>query len=365
MTSLALEDPHRDSLPQPSGPARILVVDDEDTIRLVLAKYLRTRGFEVDTADSGGAALEALAGATFDLMLCDVRMPGISGVELVPRALAVDPDLGIVMLSAVNDAPTATEVMAQGVLDYLNKPIELKVLLDAVNRALRKRTLLKERGLIEDAVRDEVAQRTRELELEKARLADLTVSVLESLVTAMEAKDVYQRGHSARVGELAASVADYMGLAPDVVEDIRIAGRVHDVGNIGVREEVLNTPGPLSPSEFLHVQDHVRLGVEILSPLRHIERAVLFVGDHHEHWDGTGYPMGKAGEDISIGGRIITAADVFDAVTSRRAYRDPITLDEAVDFLSRHTGTLLDVRVFEALRAVVRRRKSVVITETV
>ena len=118
MTSLAVEQGYMTS-PRPSDVTRVLVVDDEDTIRLVLAKYLRTRGFEVATAESGDSALETLAGSRFDIMLCDVRMPGLSGVEIVPLALEADPDLGIVMLSAVNDAPTATEAMAQGVLDYL------------------------------------------------------------------------------------------------------------------------------------------------------------------------------------------------------------------------------------------------------
>lgn len=345
--------------------ARILVVDDEATIRLVLAKYLRTRGFDVATAESGDEALETLAGSKFDLMLCDVRMPGLSGVEIVPAALETDPDLGIVMLSAVNDAPTATEAMAQGVLDYLTKPIELQALHAAVTRALHRRALLKEQRRVERAIREEVSDRTKELELEKAHLRDLTVSMVETLVTAMEAKDVFQRGHSARVGELAASIADYMGLAPDVVEDVRIAGRLHDIGNIGVREEVRNKSGSLSDEEFAHVREHVRIGVEILSPLRHIERAVVFVGDHHEHWDGSGYPEMKSGENISVGGRILAAADAFDALTSRRAYRESVTWPDAVEELRRDAGTHIDPRVYEALRAIVSRRKTLVFVDSI
>ena len=346
-------------------PTRILVVDDEDTIRLVLAKYLRTRGFDVATAESGDAALETLAGARFDLMLCDVRMPGLSGVEIVPAALETDPELGIVMLSAVNDAPTATEAMSQGVLDYLTKPIELQHLYDAVQRALHKRTLLREQRRVERAIRDEVADRTRELEQEKAHLRDLTVTVVETLVTAMEARDVFQRGRSARVAELAASIAEYLGLAPDVVEDVRLAGRLHDVGNIGIRDDVLSKPGALNPEEYAHVRDHVRIGVEILTPLRHIERAIVFIGDHHEHWDGSGYPHARAGESISIGGRILAAADAFDAITSRRPYREAKPLEEAVEDLRKQTGTLLDPRVYEALRVVVKRRQSLVFIDAI
>ncbi len=364
MTSLAVD--HSSMLSsRADAPIRVLVVDDEDTIRLVLAKYLRTRGFEVATAESGDAALETLAGARFDLMLCDVRMPGLSGVEIVPTALETDPDLGIVMLSAVNDAPTATEAMSQGVLDYLTKPIELQHLYDAVLRALHKRTLLREQRRVERAIRDEVADRTRELEQEKAHLRDLTVTVVETLVTAMEARDVFQRGRSARVAELAASIAEYLGLAPDVVEDVRLAGRLHDVGNIGIRDDVLSKPGALNPEEYAHVRDHVRLGVEILSPLRHIERAIAFIGDHHERWDGTGYPHARAGESVSIGGRILAAADAYDAITSRRPYREPKSPEEAVEDLRNQVGTRLDPRVFEALRVVVKRRKSLIFIDAI
>lgn len=330
---------------------------------MVLAKYLRTRGFEVSTAESGDGALEALAGAKFDLMLCDVRMPGLSGVELVPAALETDPDLGIVMLSAVNDAPTATEAMAQGVLDYLTKPIELQHLFEAVQRALHKRMLVREQRRVDSIIREEVAERTKELEQEKSYLRDLTVDVVEMLVNAMEAKDVYQRGHSARVGQLAASIAEYMELSPEVVEDVRMAGRLHDIGNIGIREGVLNKPGALDPDEIAHVRDHVRIGVDILMPLRHIERAVIFVGDHHEHWDGSGYPHTRSGDHISIGGRILAAADAFDSLISQRAFRDPVTADEALDRLRKHVGTQFDPGVYEALRSVVRKIKTLVFVD--
>jgi putative two-component system response regulator len=360
MTHSALDEHPPVSTSLPATKTRILVVDDEDTIRLVLAKYLRTRGFDVTTAESGGAALEALAESKFDLMLCDVRMPGLSGVELVPAALEAAPGLGIVMLSAVNDAPTATEAMAHGVLDYLTKPIELQHLYEAVQRALHKRMLVSEQGRFERAIREEVEERTKELEREKAHLRDVTVNVIETLVNAMEAKDVYQRGRSARVGESAASIAEYLELAPDVVEDVRIAGRVHDVGNIGIRSDVLNKAAPLNPDEIAHMRDHVRIGVDILTPLRHIERAVVFVGDHHEHWNGAGYPNGRAGEQISIGGRILAVADAFDALISRRAYRDPVPAEQALELLSGQVGVQFDANVFQALRAVVKKRKTLV-----
>jgi DNA-binding response OmpR family regulator len=177
------------------GAPRMLVVDDEETIRLALAKYLRSRGYHVSTAESGIEALAALSQGGYQLMLCDVRMPGMSGVELVRQATAKDSDLAVMMLTAVNDAPTATEALANGAMDYLMKPIELPDLLAACERALHKRATRIEQRRVERLIRYEVASRTSELEQEKERLRDLIVSIAETLINAMEAKDIYLRGH--------------------------------------------------------------------------------------------------------------------------------------------------------------------------
>jgi cyclic di-GMP phosphodiesterase len=337
---------------------RVLVVDDEESIRRAIGKFLRSRGFEVVTADSGMEALEQLAQQSFVLMLCDVRMPGLTGIEVVPRALQLDGLLAIMMLTAVNDAPTATEAMSHGAMDYLMKPVELADLEQAIERALHKRALMIEQRRVERMIREEVVQRTEELEREKDALRNLTVRIAETLINAMEVKDVYLRGHSQRVAELAASVAEELNLSPDQVEQIRIAGRLHDVGKIGTREAILNKPGKLTPEEFAHVKEHVRIGMEILAPLHHLGDALVFVHDHHEHVDGSGYPRGLKGADISIGGRVLAAADAFDALTSKRAYREPMEPNQTIEFLREHVGRLLDPEVFKALETVVGRRQT-------
>jgi len=344
---------------------RMLVVDDDETIRRALAKFLASRGFEVQTAESGSVALQHLERARFVLMLCDVRMPGMTGVEVVPKALEIDPDLAIMMLTAVNDAPTATEALSSGAYDYLMKPIELVDLEEAVTRALHKRDLAIERRKVERLIREEVALRTAELEREKAALRGLTVNIVETLINAMEAKDMYLRGHSQRVAALGASIADQLGLDPDVVENVRLAGRIHDVGKIGIRETILNKPGKLTSEEFEHIKDHVRIGMEILAPLKHIGEALRYVHDHHEHHDGGGYPRGLSDENISIGGKILAAADAFDALTSKRAYRDPLTQQATLDLLEAHVGRLLDPRVFAALQTVVGRGTSLVFLDEI
>lgn len=335
---------------------KVLVVDDEETIRLALKKFLRSRGYEVDVASSGSAALEQLAKGGYILMLCDVRMPGMTGVELVPLALEREPDLAIIMLTAVNDAGTATEVLSSGATDYLMKPVELADLQQAVDRALAKRAAAMEQRRLELLIREEVALRTAELEKEKESLRRLTVSIAETLINAMEAKDVYLRGHSQRVAELAGLIACEMGLDEAMCEDIRLAGRLHDVGKIGIREAVLNKPEALTADEFEHIKDHVRIGVEILAPLFHIENALQYLRDHHEQWNGSGYPAGLREDEISLGGRILSAADTFDALTSKRAYRDPLHPFDALEQLKGDCGKLLDARVFDALDVVIRRR---------
>jgi response regulator RpfG family c-di-GMP phosphodiesterase len=338
---------------------RILIVDDEETIRLALRKFLRSRGYEVEIAGSGDQALQVLDASSFSLMLCDVRMPGMSGVQVVPAARARDQDLAIIMLTAVNDAATATEVLSAGATDYLMKPVELADLQQAVDRALQKRTELIEKRRVDKLIREEVALRTAELEREKESLRLMSVSIAETLINAMEAKDLYLRGHSQRVAELAGHLAEELGLEEGVCEDLRVAGRLHDVGKIGIREAILNKPGSLTAEEFQHVKQHVRIGLEILEPLFHIRQPLKYIEHHHEHWNGAGYPLGLAGETIPFGARILCVADTFDALTSKRAYREPLEPMAALEHLRVDVGKQFDPCVYDALVRVITRRMKI------
>jgi HD-GYP domain-containing protein (c-di-GMP phosphodiesterase class II) len=235
-----------------------------------------------------------------------------------------------------------------------------------VAKALHKRRLAIEQRNVERLIRQEVDTRTAELEQEKRALRTLTVGMVQTLVNAMEAKDPFLRGHSQRVADLAASIAEELALDPDTVEHVRVAGHVHDVGKIGLRESVLNKVEPMTADEFEHIKDHVRIGMEILAPLTHIGVALDYVQDHHEHFDGGGYPRRLKGEAISIGGRILAAADAYDALTSSRAYRAPMTSADTVEYLGRdHVGTLLDPRVFAAMRTVVQRHRKLAFIDDV
>ena len=337
---------------------RVLVVDDEDSIRNAIGKFLRARGYDVEVAESGTAALELLQRERFDALLCDVRMPGMSGTEVVPRAMELRPELAVLMLTAVNDAPTATEVLAHGAMDYLMKPVELDDLAKAVERALRKRDLEIQQRNVERMIREEVALRTEELRREQALLAEISISIVRALVNAQEAKDPFLRGHSQRVAAMSASIASAMGLPDDAVEDLRLSGQLHDIGKIGIPEALLHKAGPLTEEEYARVKEHVRIGMEILTPLTPLARVLPAIQDHHERWDGTGYPRQLSGEQISLGGRILAAVDAFDALTSRRAYREPLTPHETMDVLVGASGAHLDPGIVEVLRRTVLGRTS-------
>jgi response regulator RpfG family c-di-GMP phosphodiesterase len=338
----------------------VLIMDDEESVRSSLGQLLSSRGLGCQGVSTGEEALELLHHSGFAVLLCDVQMPGTPVTDLVRGALEIDPDLAIVMLSGLNDAATAAEALSSGALDYLVKPIGPADLYRAVDRALRKRELLTLQRSAARLIREEVALHAAELEQERSTLRSMTVSVAETLINAMEAKDVYLRGHSQRVTELAVSIAAELRLDEDTIEAVRLAGRLHDVGMIGIRESVLHKPNSLDSAEFEHVKDHIRIGMEILAPLKHLGAALNYIRDHHERWDGSGYPRGLQTDAISIGGRILAAADAYDSLTSKRAYRESMEPIRTMEYLSDSAGVSLDPEIYHAMRTVILRRKSLV-----
>jgi putative nucleotidyltransferase with HDIG domain len=344
-----------------SGLVSVLVVDDEEPIRNALKRYLTKQQFEVFAAASGEEALVQLRQhEDIALMLCDIRMAGMSGVDIVPKALEISPDLAILMLTAVNDATTAALCMQRGAMDYLTKPIELMELGRTIQRALKRRESLIGRRQLDQHIKEEVAKRTAEFQRERARLERVSVATLEVLINALEAKDPYLRGHSARVADLSATIAVQLGLPDDEIDQVRLAGRLHDIGKIGTREDVMNKQGPLTPEEYEHIKQHVVIGSQILAPLDHLGPVIDTVRSHHERWDGTGYPDGRRGEEIPLLGRIVGAAEVWDALSTSRPYQEKLNAEQALQRLGELVGTVLDPKVFAAMAEVVNRRRSLV-----
>ena len=339
---------------------KILVVDDEAPIRNALSRLLSKRGWRVEDAASGTEALEKIPSFEPALMLLDIRMPGMMGMDVVSEALSLDPNLGILMLTAVSDATSAAICMQRGAIDYLTKPIELPNLESALKRALKRRDASVVNLEASQRLKEEVDRRTQELEIEQAKLRELSVATLEALVNALEAKSTFLAGHSARVAAFSATVASEMNLSDDDVEFIRVAGRLHDLGMIGIRDDVLNKEGKLTDEEYEHVKEHVTIGAEILAPLPHLGDVSAFVRSHHEQWNGSGYPDGLAGEEIPLGGRIICASEIFDALTTSRPYHDKLSPDKAVELMDTLERKVLDPRVMKAMTHCVIQRKSLV-----
>ncbi len=344
----------------PAGPLReldrvrsaVLVVDDDEAIRHALSRFLIQERLEVHTAATAAEALDAIAAHQVGCVVLDIRLPDGQGTDLIPRLLQRSPATAIVMLTAVADAATAARCLELGAMDYLVKPVDLQDVLGAVRRALRRREATDESRQINQWLTEEVARRTAELHEERELLRRHTIATLETLVNALEAKDRHLRGHSARVADLAGRVAEAYGLDPDGAAAVRMAGRLHDIGKIGVPDAILNKEGALSNEEFDHIRAHPAIGAQILAPLSHLGEVIAFVRGHHERWDGTGYPDGLAGEAIPVGARILAAVEVFDALTTSRPYQARVTPVEAVRRMNDLAGTVVEPAVVRALARV-------------
>jgi putative two-component system response regulator len=343
-----------------NGPVTLLVVDDEESIRNAVRKFLVLQGYEVATAGTGEEALDLLHRQKITGMLLDVNLPGVSGIDLVPQIMELEPNIALLMLTAVNDATSAALCMQRGALDYLIKPIDLTHLGRAIHHALQRRKSLLEGQQLHRLLKEEVALRVAERRLEQANQERISIATLEALVNALEAKDPYLRGHSARVADLSAMVAAELECTDELVEAVRTGGRLHDIGKIGIREDILNKQGPLTDHEYEHVKQHVLVGSQILAPLVHLRDVIAFVRSHHERWDGFGYPDRLAGDAIPLGARIIGAVEIFDALTTARPYQEKMPPEVAVERMRDLIGTVLDSVVHRALATVVARRQALV-----
>lgn len=344
-------------------PARLLVVDDEPKARAAVETHLTQRGYEVLITSSAEEALAILARQKIACMIAEARVFGTAGGELLSRSLSRDPHLAVIVLSSLPDVSDAVRYLQYGAMDYLPKPLDLSHVEAAVQRAIRRRTeLVRERGASR-LLKEEVVRLGAELARERTNVEDLTVATLEALVCVVEARDPWFAGHSLRVAQMAASIGAEIGRTDEEVELVRKAGLLHDIGMISVPEDLLAREGALTPAELEQVKRHAAVGSQILAPLPHLTRVSAFVRSHHEQWDGQGYPDGLAGDAIPWGARLIGAAEIYDAFTTARPYREQLTPELAVERMRALTGTVLAPEVHRALSAVVERGGALVFVD--
>ncbi len=338
----------------PATAARVLVVEDDASVRSALARYLGVSGYEVFEAGDGAEALEALKRHRVWAMVCDIRMPKMPGTELLPRAIAEDPDLAILMLTAVGGAESAIECLKLGAADYLIKPVNLDELGHALQYALRKRQLEIDRRELEEWLAREVATKTRQLEEQSRQVELLAISVLTALVDAIEPREPGHRNHSVRVANVSAHVAAGLGLTGPDVEVVRLGARLHDLGRVALKDEDLRRAGGASaPPELVGAADAPALAATILEPLVQFRAVREVVRLQHERWDGKGYPDGLRGEAIPVGARIVAAVVLYDQLTEGATAGQSLRPAQAMENLKGLSGTLLDPAIVTALQRVV------------
>lgn len=329
---------------EPTGRASCLIVDDEAPLRQVLLHLMRGDGFACAEAGNGREALDYLASHPVTLVISDLRMPQMDGIELLREIRARHPDVAVVLITAVADVEVAVKCLAIGAMDYLTKPFHLEEVRARVAQALERRRLVMENRDYQERLEDRVQAQARKLEA-------LFHTGIQSLAEALEVKDPYTRGHSIRVSHYASVIARTLQLDDEMIYQVELGGHVHDLGKIGVREEVLNKRGRLTPEEYEHIMIHPVVGWRILAPLLgDVPIALNVVRSHHERLDGTGIPDKLRGRAIPLEARIAAAADAIDAMTSGRPYRAAeMTLAGAVTELQRNAGTQFDHDVVEAV----------------
>ena len=333
--------------------ARILIADDEPEIRHVLSDLLSPL-YECSPVGSAEEALELLRSNSYDLVISDIMMGGMSGLQLIPRVRELSPDTVVVMISGVQTVESAIEALRAGAFDYVMKPFDLHHVEAAVSRALEHHFLRVEKRRYETYLEEMVAQRTQELDGALRSLGDAYRTTLKALTAALEARDSETHGHSERVVNFSLRLGHGLGLDAEQTRSLEFGSLLHDIGKIGVPDAILRKPAKLTEEEWVRMREHPLHGQKILHGIEFLEGAARVVGQHHERWDGSGYPLGLRGDEIDLNARIFAVADAFDAITSDRVYRAGRSYDEALAELDEHSGRQFDPRVVEAFRQVPR-----------
>ena len=319
---------------------KILIVDDEQTIRRLLKQILSNKGYHCQEAGNAEEALEKLRNNAISLVLLDIKMPGKSGIELLPEIKTGYPDTAVIMATAVTEISVAIQCLKHGADDYIFKPFNLDEVSLVVQRALEKRHLHLEIREYQQYLEEKVKEQTGEIRR-------LFLGAIEALVFALEAKDRYTGGHSRRVTSMALALGEELVLSPDDMEDLRWGSLLHDVGKIAVDQLIQNKPGKLTQEEYEHIMIHAHVGAGIVQPVVN-EKVVEMIAHHHDRYDGSGLHQATVGSDIPLAARILAVADAFDAMTSDRPYRPAMSREEALDEIKRCVTTQFDPVIADA-----------------
>jgi putative nucleotidyltransferase with HDIG domain len=336
----------------PTSPSpRILIVDDEAEITEILADLL-SEDYECIRAGSAEQALNLLRDHQFHLVISDITMPGMSGLEMIPHVKELSPDTVVVMISGMQTVESAIGALRLGAFDYLMKPFDLRQVEAVVKRALEHYDLVAAKQRYENHLEELVEQRTAELDRALNSLEGAYRSTLKALTAALETRDSETHGHSERVVTYSLRLGREYGLNSEQMKSLEFGSLLHDIGKIGVPDSILRKPAKLTEEEWVRMREHPLHGQQILRGIEFLQGASRVVAQHHEKWDGTGYPLGLRAEDIDINARIFAVADAFDAITSDRVYRRGKSYEAAAQELDDWAGRQFDPKVVEAFHRV-------------
>lgn len=338
-------------LEESSVKARVLVVDDEPEIRNVLCELLDDR-YECVAASSAEEALALLQVKPFHLIISDITMSGMSGLEMVTRVPQNASEAVFVMISGMQTIESAIEALRVGVFDYIMKPFDLRQVEAAVKRALEHYELRRAKRLYESHLEELVEQRTAELDRALDSLEEAYRATLMALTAALETRDSETHGHSQRVVSFSLRLGRELSLDKMQMKSLEFGSLLHDIGKIGVPDAILRKPAKLTDEEWIKMRQHPLHGQQILRGIDFLEGATRVVAQHHEKWDGSGYPLGLRGEEIDLNARIFAVADAFDAITSDRVYRAGKPYEAAAAELDRCAGQHFDPQIVEAFHRV-------------
>ena len=327
-----------------SSTYRILIVDDEPDLRNIYKRFLEIEGYPCLTAGDGEEAMSILGRMDISLMITDINMPGMSGIDLLREAVNQYPDVAVLMVSAIDDRKIAVQSLQLGAFSYMIKPVSRNELVINVVNGLRRRFLEIAHRRQSEKLEDLVQRRTRKLLEAKQELVVASEETVLRLAKAAEFRDDETAQHTLRMSHYCRIIARGCGFDAKRCELIRLASQLHDVGKIGIPDAILLKPGKLTADEFTLMKEHARFGFRILSDSRAtlLQVGAIIARGHHEKYDGSGYPDGVAGEDIPIEARIAAIADVFDALTSKRVYKDALPITAAIDILRKGRGQHFD-----------------------
>ena len=342
-----------------TGKIRILVVDDEAAVRSLLSARLVLEGYQCVLAGDAREAEAQIAASTFQVVLCDLHMPGKSGLQLLREVRATHPHVEFVICTGEDDVRTGIESMKQGAADYLVKPLQLDAVVTSIQRALDKQRLEIELDQHRNHLEEIVQQRTRQLQVALRRIEHTYDETLAALGGALELRDIETQGHSRRVTHYCLEMARALHCSAEELHAIARGSFLHDIGKIGIPDAILLKPDRLTEEEMSVMQTHARIGYELVCRIAFLTPAAQIVLTHQERWDGTGYPQGLRGAEIPVGARIFAVADTLDAMTSDRPYRAALPFAAARDEIAREAARQFDpdvVRVFLEIPEEVWRR---------